>query len=361
MKLQSSTHQQSGIALIIVMIAVVSLTILAGGFAYSMKVETRLAMNSNNDAEMEWLGRSGVELAKYVLGLQSSVPGEPYDSLNQIWAGGPGTMAISNSPLASVSMKDVPLGNGTITIDRIVDLERKININTASENLLEQVLVGVGADAGNHLAIVGSIRDWIDTDNAQHPEGAEEDFYQTMEPPYFPKNGPMDDLSELLLVRGMTPELYWGGEIAERQPSRMGYGSGRELGLQDSPSLGVGLVELFTPLSSGRVNINTAPISVLQVLPLMDERIAAEIVRLRSGPDGADGTEDDIPLRNVGEVVNAGVPPQIVQQLGQYCDVRSRTFEVHIKTQIGSYTREYIAVVGRRDPRNLETLSFRAK
>jgi hypothetical protein len=93
----------------------------------------------------------------------------------------------------------------------------------------------------------------------------------------------------------------------------------------------------------------------------MDERIAGEIVRLRSGPDGSDGTEDDIPLRNVGEVVNAGVPPQIVQQLGQYCDVRSRTFEVHIKTQIGNYTREYIAVVGRRDPRNLETLSFRAK
>ena len=99
----------------------------------------------------------------------------------------------------------------------------------------------------------------------------------------------------------------------------------------------------------------------LMLLAMMDERIAADIIRLRSGPDGADGTEDDIPFRNVGELVNANVPPQAVQQLQALCDVRSRTFEVHIVAQIGGYTRRYIAVVGRRDPRNIETLSFRSK
>ena len=35
-----------------------------GIFAYNMRVETKLAMNSNNETEMEWLGRSGVELAR---------------------------------------------------------------------------------------------------------------------------------------------------------------------------------------------------------------------------------------------------------------------------------------------------------
>lgn len=357
------THAKSnsGIALIIVMIAVVSLTILAGGFAYSMKVETRLAMNSHNDAEMEWLGRSGVELAKYVLGLQLGVPGEPYDSLNQIWAGGPGTAAVSNSPLASVQMKDVPLGNGVISIEKIVDLERKININSISEPALQEVLLSVGADAGSINAVVGAIRDWIDPDDAEHPEGAESDYYQSLEVPYLAKNGPMDDLTELLFVRGMSPELYWGMEAEQQQPSRMGFGRDQQLGFLGTSSLGVGMVELFTPLSSGRVNINTAPLTVLQILPMMDERIAADIIRLRSGPDGADGTEDDIPFRNVGEIVNANVPPPAIQQLQQLCDVRSRTFEVHIVAQIGNYTRRYIAVVGRRDPRTIETLSFRSK
>ena len=50
-----------GIALIIVLISIVVLSVLATGFAYSMKVETRLARNANYDTELEWMGRSGVE------------------------------------------------------------------------------------------------------------------------------------------------------------------------------------------------------------------------------------------------------------------------------------------------------------
>src|SRR5215472_8822434 len=55
---------ERAIALIIVMICIFVLTILAGGFAYSMKVETRLARNANSEVELEWLGRSGVECAR---------------------------------------------------------------------------------------------------------------------------------------------------------------------------------------------------------------------------------------------------------------------------------------------------------
>ena len=56
-----------GFALVIVMLVIVVLGLLAGAFALSMKVESRLAANANNDAEMEWLGRSGVELARFVI------------------------------------------------------------------------------------------------------------------------------------------------------------------------------------------------------------------------------------------------------------------------------------------------------
>ena len=49
------------------MIVTVVLGVLAGGFAYSMKVETKLAQNSGFDGDLEWLGRSGVELGRYVL------------------------------------------------------------------------------------------------------------------------------------------------------------------------------------------------------------------------------------------------------------------------------------------------------
>lgn len=352
-------RRRDGIALIIVMISVVSLSILAGGFAYSMRVETRLAINSNNDTQMEWLGRSGVELAKWVLGQQLMTPNEPFDALNQVWAGGPGSPAISNSPLAGFSLKDAPVGGGGVSIE-ITDLERKININTASEPVLQSVLLGIGVDAGAHNALVSAIRDWIDPDDLELPEGAETAYYETLDPPYSAKNGPLDDLSELLFIRGVTPGLYFGLEREEQPAGRLGFGNRDQLGFL-APSAGVALTEIFTPLSAGRVNINTAPAQVLQVMPFMDERAAAEIIRLRAGPDGAEGTEDDIPFRNVGELVNAGIPPQMVQQMAPLFDVRSRTFEARVTARLGNHTREYVAVIGRRDPRNLETLSFRAK
>src|SRR5688572_11258128 len=117
----SHHHSKRGIALIIVMIVMVVFAILAGGFAYSMKVETRLAGIANHDSEFEWLGRSGVELARYVLSIQSTVATEPYDALNQKWAGGIGA---SNTPLADIIMQDYELGAGKFSV-KIVDQERK--------------------------------------------------------------------------------------------------------------------------------------------------------------------------------------------------------------------------------------------
>ena len=59
-------RKDRGIAIIIVMIVIVVLSVLAGGFAYTMKVETKLARNSSYESDMEFLGRSGVELGRYV-------------------------------------------------------------------------------------------------------------------------------------------------------------------------------------------------------------------------------------------------------------------------------------------------------
>src|SRR5262245_62521011 len=100
----SACSAQSGIALIIVMISIFVLTILAGGFAYSMKVETRLALNANSETELEWLGRSGIEKARWILAEQLKIPQEPYDGLDQVWAGGPGGIGTSNSALAQVQL-----------------------------------------------------------------------------------------------------------------------------------------------------------------------------------------------------------------------------------------------------------------
>src|SRR5688572_14023530 len=108
MYFRTKHNKSSGIALIIVMIVVVVFAILAGGLAYTMKVETTLARNSSKDTELEWMGRSGFELAKFFLS-QQPAGGQPYDALNQRWAGGTGE---TNDALEGFSLTDNQIGHG---------------------------------------------------------------------------------------------------------------------------------------------------------------------------------------------------------------------------------------------------------
>jgi type II secretory pathway component PulK len=358
MKLLANSDRR-GIALIIVMVCITVLAGLAGTFALSMKVETKLAMNANNESDLLALGKSGVAMAQWVLAQQMTISQEPYDSLNQKWAGGPGSMMTSNSPLADVFMDNIQLGKGSFSL-KIVDNERKMNINTADQPLLDQAMRLIGIDAGDAGPITASILDWIDPDPGQRVGGTESDHYESLDPPYQAKNGPIDELNELLLIRGIAdfPELYWGGAITERLPSafqnRLRVNTpGAQLGS------GVGLVHLFTPLSTGRLNLNTASATALQMIPFVDENVAARIIQCRSGPDGADGTEDDTPFRNPGEgLLCGGLNNALVGQVQRYCDVRSRTFEVHVDAQINGLHRHFFATITRNNPRDVQVLTF---
>jgi general secretion pathway protein K len=357
----SRTAARRGIALIIVMISVTVLGILAAGFAYSMKVETKLAQNANSETDLLWLGRSGVEYARYILAQQLALGCEPYDALDQIWAGGPGGICTSNSVLAGLSLKDYPLGDGKFSIT-ITDLERKYNINIADEAALQQALRLVGVDAGEIPYIAASILDWMDADENTHIGGTESDYYQTLQPPYYAKNAPIDDLSELLLVRGVTPEMFWGGAATNRTPGTLLRRGGLPPGAEE-PFIGypVGLADIFTPISNGRININTASATVLQMVPLVDEVIAQRIVELRSGGDSTLGPVGPIGSPGFGildALVSAGMSREAAQYVAPFFTVRSSTFEVEVEAEVAGYKRKYYAILARNSPRDIQVLSF---
>src|SRR5271170_1381041 len=272
-------HNSAGFALIIAMIAIIVLSMMAATLAISMKVEMTLARRANSEQQLLWLGRSGVELARYVLSQEMAIPGEPYDSLNQIWAGGLGGPGETNSPLAGISLDNYQVGDGTVSI-KIVDLGRKANINTASATELQQALTVMGVDADDISVVSDSIQDWIGPVGPPRVAGAESDYYQNLTPSYYAKNAPMDDLSELLLVKGVTPEMYWGSDAANspasQQPQHPKLGLGTEPG--QTPDYPFGLKDIFTPVSSGRININTADTNVLQMIPGVDATIATTII-----------------------------------------------------------------------------------
>ncbi len=84
MKLQiSPQYRTHSFALIIALLAIFVLSANAALLWYSMQVDMKLAAQSQSEPNLVWLGRSGVELARYVLAQEASVPGESYDALNQ--------------------------------------------------------------------------------------------------------------------------------------------------------------------------------------------------------------------------------------------------------------------------------------
>ena len=353
----------AGIALLIVMCAIFVLSILAAGMAFSMKVEGRLAMHADTNQRLVWLGRSGVELARWVLAQEAGK--QPFDSLNQIWAGGTGSLAETNSALAGISLTGYKIGDGTVTI-KIIDLERYANINSANTLELQQALTLMGVDASDISVISDSIQDWVQPGNLPRIAGAKDDYYQGLNPPYNCKEAPMDDLSELLLVKGIWdhPEIYWGGTATNHPGATFQHRLGIGTSPAEAPSYPFGLVDLFTPFSSGRININTADRNVLQMLFMttgMDigsaGAMADAAIQYRAGPDGVEGDEDDTPFQSVGQLGAAGVNVTAIRQLGILADVRSSTFKVTVTAQIGDYKRDFDAILYRTGP-NVQVVRF---
>ena len=341
-----------GVALVIVMLTLVAMAGMAAAFAYSMRVETRLANNTDATGELEWLGLSGVEFAKWVLSEQQRMPGnQGCNTLRQFWAGGPGDPDQAENPFEGIDLSHIEIGPDSWVAIRIVDAERKININTADARMIETAMNLAGAGASDASAIHAALTDWKDRDDTPTAGGGAEstDYYLRQDPPYRAKNGPIDDIAELLKIKGITPELYYGA--APTAPGVRGPVPTAEAG---GPH---GLVDLFCALSSAQVNINTASEAVLQVVLRGDANLARQIIQIRAGPDGVDGTGDDDPAKNPAEsarLLGPNAPPANFTSL-------SATFEVHVEAHYGRSVGHFIGTIQRPGGgRNYLMLVFRA-
>jgi len=136
----------------------------------------------------------------------------------------------------------------------IVDETGKININGLVKgdgqynpnimNVLLRLLKGPSFKLSQEDAqnLLDSIKDWIDKDDEPTRFGAESGYYKDSGLKHGAKNASVDFLEELLAIKGMTPELF--------------YGTGDSPGLKD-------LLRVRGPTS---ININTAPGEIILAL-----------------------------------------------------------------------------------------------
>lgn len=149
----------------------------------------------------------------------------------------------------------------------VVDESSKIHLNKASKEILERLT--------GSREVAAAILDWRDPDNVLSPGGAENEFYQSLPTPYPCRNGPFKNVAELMLVKGMTPELYQ--EIQNK----------------------------VTVEGPGTVNINTASKEILSAVG-GSPALVGKILNCRKGPDAIDGTGDDVVFTKI-----KGVPEQL--------------------------------------------------
>jgi general secretion pathway protein K len=262
---------QNGIAMMVVLWVLVLLIALATEFAFSMKMEINTTRNFKEDFESYYLAKAGIALA-----MSELLKPARFHSIHPEhgWVSGkplvPGKGAAEKNEFEDDKEKEpeyeiierekIPFGNGEVTYT-ITDENGKIAINTASRGVLAKVLKHAGIELGEERdIIIDSILDWIDPDSNHRINGAENDYYKNEGLPYTAKNGRIETLTELLKVRGMTKEIFYGS------------GGNKNEDYQ-------GLEKILTVYDASPVNPNTASPEVLSVL--FDETQAQDILTAR--------------------------------------------------------------------------------
>ena len=251
-----------GVALIMVLWVITILTVVVLEFSFAMRTEVNISKNFKDELQLYAAAQGGVQRAIAEMICKNDT------RLQQL------RKTMKTEEIASEKKEWVPDGRPyTVHFDRgecelrIMSEAGKININTVSEMTLRKIIGNLGLEAEARDIVVDSILDWIDADDFRRINGAENDYYQSLKEPYYCKNGNLDSIEELLLVRGVTPELFYG-----KRGTKIG-----EEGAK-APDV-VGLKDIFSIYAPGElVDINSATKEELKKLPGISDAEADKII-----------------------------------------------------------------------------------
>lgn len=306
-------RNERGAALILVILMISIIVALTMELNASSRANIYEAANFRDRVKTLYIAKSGFNAAATLLLRDIN----NYDSLTEIWA---------RTEILSPYSAQLFEGDGHCTL--IIEDEsgripvHKIMDGDASNRQYRDILARFLSLPEFNLkpdqveSIIDSIKDWLDSDEAVTGGGAESAYYQTLSPPYNAKNGPLDSLDELLLVKGITPEIFFG---AEGRP---------------------GIRDFLTVYGDGQININTAPKMVLRALSAdMTTERADAMDNYRRDP--ANSLSDRAWYTKVDSMYGVTLADNIIS-------VKSRNFRI-TSTGILASMRETVSGVIERD------------
>jgi len=145
----------------------------------------------------------------------------------------------------------------------------KIDVNRAPPEQLLGLLAALGVPPARAQLIVAGIMDW----RSPSPGGAFtefDQFYLSLAPSFRARHASIGEIEELLLVRGVTPELFHGGYMRNAEGNLIPH---------------AGLKDCLSPWGSvGTFDVNTATPAVMEAIGISPSAIAGIIALRRTGP-----------------------------------------------------------------------------
>jgi general secretion pathway protein K len=314
---------RKGMVLIMVLGMVALFSAMIISFSADESLDIELAYNFQDSIQAQYIALAGVEAAKAIL-VQDNLS---YDSLDEQWAEFPAYAATASTYFSGAQLTGI-----------ITDEYSKFDLNTLAlkdnyaefrkaqfQRLLTLQNIDISQEELDDLT--NSIIDWIDKDSEVTLGGAEDEYYMALEPPCHVKNGPLDSIEEILLIKGMKSEYFYGTENYD--------------GLRKYITIGTG----------GKVNINTASELVLKsISEHFNDDVVSSIVACRpftsqsyscvQGLDLADGSDETNWIKNNVLVVkspNFSVDVKGVMPSGAQVNVKAMLERINNNARIVYY------------------------
>ena len=268
LKIKPIKESEKGIALLIVLWVMAILMVSVFSFSLMTRAETYGTLAFREAMEKKFLAESGMER-----GIMEII----YRSVNQSQ-----TLVLAGKEVWKTDGTTYTIETGGAGyVVRLTDESGKISLTgltDANGIVLKNLLINRGTSPENADVIVDSILDWQDADDLHRLNGAESDYYMSLPNPYKAKNGDIETLEELILVKGITPDILYGADKMK------------------------GIIRYLTIYSkTGAINIKVAPKEVLAAIPGMNSDMVDQIIEFRQSAE-INGLED------ITNIVGANYP-----------------------------------------------------
>jgi type II secretory pathway component PulK len=334
-------------------------------FALDAMIEGRISNYVRQRHRVDYLTQSGVAIAEMLLEKRNNVSAaSAADEQEDRWKKPALRLKRGQSAVLEESIED-----GVVQVE-IIPEEARWNVNllvgSAYDEVWERIFENAGIPQEYFSELIDCWNDWIDEDSLPANDGAEDDYYETLEPPYLARNRQIDTVDELQLIKGFGDAVLHGGILNPEE-------SNEELQIQVR-----GIKELFTTYGNGKINVNSAPMEVLMTIPGIDEITAGAIIEEREGAyanvstlarsgtggstsalnveGGLNEEEEDYSFKSTGDFMSR--IPGLDTGVSKFVDTQAKTFRLVIKGESAGITHK-IEAIAEFDGKSVRYLKWR--